>query len=100
MTDVAEVFPGAGPVPCADHPDVETRLRCSRCGKPICSRCGVRTPVGMRCPDCAGTRAASKAAPQVVVTAAGAALLVSVVAGGGGGGGPSLGVFLGVVRRL
>ena len=46
----------SGPVPCADHPDVETRLRCSRCGRPICPRCSVRTPVGMRCPDCAGTR--------------------------------------------
>ena len=44
MTDVADVFPGTGPVPCADHPDVETRLRCSRCGRPICPRCGVRTP--------------------------------------------------------
>lgn len=33
-----------------------TRLRCSRCGKPICPRCGVRTPVGLRCPECAGVR--------------------------------------------
>jgi hypothetical protein len=31
-------------------------LRCSRCGKPICPQCGVRTPVGMRCPECAGVR--------------------------------------------
>lgn len=42
------------PVHCSYHPQVETLLRCSRCGKPICPRCGVRTPVGMRCPDCAG----------------------------------------------
>lgn len=46
----------AGEVPCSYHPDVMTGLRCSRCGKPICPRCGVRTPVGMRCPDCAGVR--------------------------------------------
>ena len=46
----------AGEVPCSYHPDVMTGLRCSRCGKPICPKCGVRTPVGMRCPDCAGVR--------------------------------------------
>lgn len=45
-----------GEVPCSYHPDVMTGLRCSRCGKPICPKCGVRTPVGMRCPDCAGVR--------------------------------------------
>jgi len=38
---------------CATHPDVETNLRCGKCGKPICSRCLVQTPVGARCPDCA-----------------------------------------------
>lgn len=45
-----------GEVPCSYHPNVMTGLRCSRCGKPICPQCGVRTPVGMRCPDCAGVR--------------------------------------------
>jgi hypothetical protein len=45
-----------GQVPCTYHPDVMTGLRCTRCGKPICPRCGVRTPVGLRCPDCAGVR--------------------------------------------
>lgn len=43
-------------VRCSYHPSVMTRLRCSRCGKPICPRCGVRTPVGLRCPECAGVR--------------------------------------------
>ena len=46
----------SGEVPCSYHPNVMTGLRCSRCGKPICAKCGVRTPVGMRCPDCAGVR--------------------------------------------
>lgn len=46
----------SGEVPCSYHPDTMTGLRCSRCGKPICPKCGVRTPVGMRCPDCAGVR--------------------------------------------
>lgn len=45
-----------GETRCSYHPNVETRLRCSRCGKPICPRCGVRTPVGLRCPECAGVR--------------------------------------------
>src|SRR5688572_31542081 len=45
-----------GQVPCSYHPNVQTGLRCTRCGKPICPRCGVRTPVGLRCPDCAGVR--------------------------------------------
>lgn len=38
---------------CSYHPNVLTRLKCSRCGKPICPRCMVATPVGYRCPDCA-----------------------------------------------
>jgi len=38
---------------CAAHPDVETNLRCGKCGKPICPRCMVQTPVGARCPECA-----------------------------------------------
>ena len=37
---------------CTFHPNVETRLRCSKCGNPICPRCAVQTPVGFRCPDC------------------------------------------------
>ena len=38
---------------CATHPEIETNLRCSKCGKPICPKCLVETPVGARCPDCA-----------------------------------------------
>ncbi len=41
---------------CATHPEVETTLRCSKCGKPICPKCMVQTPVGARCPDCARLR--------------------------------------------
>ena len=40
-------------VQCATHPQVETNLRCGKCGKPICPKCLVQTPVGSRCPDCA-----------------------------------------------
>ncbi len=38
---------------CAAHPDVETALRCGKCGKPICPKCMVQTPVGARCRECA-----------------------------------------------
>ena len=39
---------------CANHPSVETVLRCNRCSKPICTRCAVQTPVGYRCKECVG----------------------------------------------
>ena len=38
---------------CATHPEIETNLKCGKCGKPICPKCMVQTPVGARCPDCA-----------------------------------------------
>ncbi len=40
------------PVYCANHPGVETSLRCNHCGKPICAKCAVRTPTGYRCREC------------------------------------------------
>jgi hypothetical protein len=47
---------GRAIVKCATHPNVETELACGRCGKPICPRCLVYTPVGTRCRDCAQMR--------------------------------------------
>jgi hypothetical protein len=41
---------------CATHPSVETELACGKCGKPICPRCLVYTPVGTRCRECANLR--------------------------------------------
>ena len=38
---------------CYRHPERETAVSCSNCGKPICPDCMTTTPVGMRCPDCA-----------------------------------------------
>lgn len=37
---------------CANHPNVETGLRCNNCSKPICARCAVLTPTGYRCREC------------------------------------------------
>jgi membrane associated rhomboid family serine protease len=39
---------------CYRHPDRETNVSCSRCGRPICPDCMTPSPVGMRCPECAG----------------------------------------------
>jgi hypothetical protein len=41
---------------CANHPTVETSLRCNRCEKPICARCAVLTPTGYRCKECIGSQ--------------------------------------------
>src|SRR3954469_24948509 len=38
---------------CYRHPDRETAVSCSNCGRPICPDCMTSTPVGMRCPECA-----------------------------------------------
>ena len=38
---------------CYRHPDRETNVGCSNCGRPICPDCMTSTPVGMRCPECA-----------------------------------------------
>ncbi|MGQ9466166.1 MAG: B-box zinc finger protein [Anaerolineae bacterium] len=40
------------PLRCVNHPNVETYLRCARCGAPICHRCAVSTEVGYICPAC------------------------------------------------
>lgn len=40
-------------VECPRNPGVETALRCQQCESPICPRCLVQTPVGMKCRDCA-----------------------------------------------
>jgi len=37
---------------CVNHPQTPTALRCNRCGRPVCTKCIVRTPVGYRCRDC------------------------------------------------
>jgi hypothetical protein len=61
---------------CATHPDVETELGCSRCGKAICARCLVHTPVGARCRECANVRRIPtyNTAPDVLVRAAAGAV--------------------------
>jgi membrane associated rhomboid family serine protease len=38
---------------CYRHPNRETGVSCSNCGRPICPECMTSTSVGMRCPECA-----------------------------------------------
>lgn len=41
---------------CYQHPKIETAVRCGKCERPICPKCMVPGPAGMRCPDCASLR--------------------------------------------
>jgi membrane associated rhomboid family serine protease len=41
---------------CYRHPNRETAVSCSNCGRPICPDCMTPSPVGMRCPECAQQR--------------------------------------------
>src|SRR4051812_2848340 len=56
------------PLHCYRHPSEETRVQCSNCGRPICPRCMTPSPVGMRCPECAGGRRGPAAAAARVST--------------------------------
>ena len=37
---------------CYRHPTVQTRVHCTRCGRPICTDCMIQAPVGFQCPEC------------------------------------------------
>ena len=41
---------------CANHPTVETSLRCNRCEKYICAKCAIKTPTGYRCKECVNSQ--------------------------------------------
>jgi membrane associated rhomboid family serine protease len=61
---------------CYRHPDRETGLSCSECGRPVCADCATFAPVGIRCPDHAGTRrtATTRLKPKPVRRAPGVAI--------------------------
>jgi hypothetical protein len=66
---------------CARHPKEETAVSCASCGTPICTRCMVYTPVGMKCRNCATNRKSAlfQVRPERLALSA----LVSLVAGAG-----------------
>ncbi|HEX8958432.1 MAG TPA: rhomboid family intramembrane serine protease [Solirubrobacterales bacterium] len=81
---------------CYRHPNRETGVSCSSCGRPICPDCMTPTPVGMRCPECASqrtrvTRGAAAFGGSVHAPATFALIALNVaaflaeIAGGGGG---------------
>ena len=52
---------------CYRHPNRETGVSCSNCGKPICPDCMTATPVGMRCPDCARQKTPTRSLQSIAV---------------------------------
>jgi hypothetical protein len=67
---------------CVNHPRQETAVRCGKCAKPICTRCMVSTPVGMRCRECAQLRRLPQfdVGPNLLVRAVPAGLAASTLA--------------------
>ncbi len=81
---------------CYRHPDRETGVSCSSCGRPICPDCMTPTPVGMRCPECASQRTKvtsgvgeasffSSAPATAILIALNAVAFVAEIASGSGG---------------
>ncbi|HEY7836319.1 MAG TPA: rhomboid family intramembrane serine protease [Solirubrobacteraceae bacterium] len=50
---------------CYRHPNRETGVSCSNCGRPICPDCMTTTPVGMRCPECSRQRTKVKSVRDI-----------------------------------
>ena len=72
------------PVFCVNHPKTETLLRCNKCGKPVCIKCVVRTPVGYRCKECMNIQQAGyyNATPVDYAIVAMVGTIASIIAGG------------------
>src|SRR5574341_943766 len=68
---------------CSVHPNIETTLRCNKCGRPMCVKCSVRTPVGYRCKECVrGQQQVFYSAKNTDLLLQGAvSLILSVIAG-------------------
>lgn len=64
---------------CYGHPDTPTKLRCSRCDRPICGRCAIPASVGQHCPECVAE--AKRSAPRVrTVATATAPVVMGIIA--------------------
>lgn len=68
---------------CVNHPDTETRIACSSCGNPICTRCMRTAAVGQKCPSCARPARSSRALgkPQHYVRVIGAGIAAAIAGG-------------------
>jgi membrane associated rhomboid family serine protease len=82
---------------CYRHPNRETSVSCSSCGRPICTDCMNPSPVGMRCPECAGARTRARAirfgrreTPYATYALLALNVIVFIAEVGGGGNAASL----------
>ena len=68
---------------CKRHPSAESNVACGRCGDPICPRCMVHAPVGVRCPDCGRSRPTPTfdVTPAFLARGIGAGVAVALVCG-------------------
>ena len=65
---------------CYRHPDRETGLSCSECGRPICTECMTVAPVGLRCPDHSGRPQGVQRVRRVATTGTGALVTKALIA--------------------
>jgi membrane associated rhomboid family serine protease len=65
---------------CYRHPNRQTGVSCSSCGRPICPECMTPTPVGMRCPECASQRTRVVRNPTGTATGAAFPATVALIA--------------------
>src|SRR3954451_6328050 len=63
---------------CYRHPNRETGVSCSNCGKPICPDCMTATPVGMRCPNCARQRTPTRSLQSLAVEPIATYVLIAI----------------------
>ncbi|MBA4370639.1 MAG: hypothetical protein C0418_03555 [Coriobacteriaceae bacterium] len=68
---------------CSFHPGVETNVACAECGRAICPKDMVPTPVGYKCPGCAKPAKGqlSYVKPRQLAIGAAAALAAAIVGG-------------------
>ncbi len=68
---------------CNWHPETETRLHCSQCGRSICTLCLIQVPVGIRCRECgrAERLPTYDVQPAYMLRALGVAVVIALVGG-------------------
>jgi membrane associated rhomboid family serine protease len=79
---------------CYRHPNRETGVSCSNCGRPICPDCMTATPVGMRCPECSRQKTPVRTMRNMyadpiatyVLIGINVLMYIGLIASGGGGG--------------